>query len=531
MLFWRQRMEPKDPSKKFILAIDMGTSGPKVALVSALGEVLDWEIENTDLVLFPGGGAEQDPEDWWQGIIKAAQRLLSKRLVPVDDIVAVSASTQWSGTVAVDQRGEPLMNAIIWMDTRGAPYVDRIVDGALKIEGYSLPKLLTWVRLTGGIPGHAGKDPIAHILYIKHQRPDKFLEPKDYINLRLTGKYAASYDSICLHWVTDNRDISKVVYSPRLLQLSQVEREKLPDLLRAVDLLGPLKPEVAELLGLKKDLPVVVGTPDVQSAAVGSGAVEDFECHLYIGTSSWLACHVPYKKSDLTHNMAALPSAIPNRYLLTNEQECAGMCLTYLKDNLFFPDDLLGSPTPPEDPYAVLDSIVEDTPPGSGKLIFTPWLYGERAPVDDPLVRGGFFNQSLNTTREELIRAVFEGVAYNARWLLKYVEKFIDHPIQVINMVGGGARSEIWCQIHADVLNRTIRQVKNPMRTNARGAAFLASFALGYLTFEDIPKHIQIAKTYLPNPDNRKVYDQLSEEFVNIYQRNKGIYARLNRIR
>jgi len=128
-----------------------------------------------------------------------------------------------------------------------------------------------------------------------------------------------------------------------------------------------------------------------------------------------------------------------------------------------------------------------------------------------------------------LIRAVFEGVAYNARWLLKFVEKFIDRPMQVINMVGGGARSDIWCQIHADVLNRTIRQVKNPMRTNARGAAFLASFALGYLAFEDIPRHIQFAKTYQPNPDNREVYDQIFAEFVNIYQRNKGIYARLNR--
>ncbi len=528
-------MEAKDTGNKYILSIDMGTSGPKVALVSVLGEVLDWEVEKTGLTLLPGGGAEQDPEDWWHGIVNATQRLISKRLVPIDDIVAVSASTQWSGTVAVDKGGNHLMNAIIWMDARGAPYIEQIVDGPIKVEGYSLPKLLTWIRLTGGVPGHAGKDPIAHILYIKHQLPEiykqtyKFLEPKDYINLRLTGKYAASYDSICLHWVTDNRDISKVVYNPGLLQISRVERDKLPDLKRAVDILSPLKPQVAELFGLKKDLPVVVGTPDVQSAAVGSGAVRDFEGHLYIGTSSWLACHVPFKKSDLLHNMAALPSAIPNRYLLTNEQECAGMCLTYLKDNLFFPDDQLRSPAQPEDTYAAFDRIAESTPAGSGKLIFTPWLYGERAPVDDHLVRGGFFNQSLNTTRGELIRAVFEGVAYNARWLLKYVEKFIDRPMQVINMVGGGARSDIWCQIHADVLNRTIRQVKNPMRTNARGAAFLASFALGYLAFEDIPRHIQFAKTYQPNPDNREVYDQLFAEFVNIYQRNKGIYARLNR--
>ena len=304
-----------DP-QKHILAIDLGTSGPKVALVSMHGKIAGYEFEPVQLFLLPDGGAEQDPLEWWAAIKKAAHRLLARKLIAVEDIVAISCTAQWSGTVAVDSQGNPLMNAIIWMDARGAPFVNDIVGGPLKIEGYAIDKLLAWIRRTGGIPGHAGKDPTAHILFIKHVFPEiyqqtyKFLEPKDYLNLCLTGKFCASYDSIALHWVVDTRDLGKVKYDDRLIELSRIDRQKLPDLKHAVDILALLQPDVAAELGLSQDVQVVMGTPDVQSAAIGSGATRDFEAHLYIGTSSWLACHVPYKKTDVVHNIASLPSAI-----------------------------------------------------------------------------------------------------------------------------------------------------------------------------------------------------------------------------
>jgi xylulokinase len=231
------------------------------------------------------------------------------------------------------------------------------------------------------------------------------------------------------------------------------------------------------------------------------------------------------------HSLAALPSAIPGRYLLTDEQETAGACLQFLRDNIIFHQDELSSGEKPENAYKLFDQIAERTPAGSERLIFMPWLYGERAPVDDHLVRGGFFNQSLHTTREHMVRAVFEGVAYNSRWLLKYVEQFIKHSVEAINFVGGGAKSDIWCQIHADVLNRPIRQMKDPIEVNVRGAALLASAALGYLGYEEIASCVQVANTYMPNLENVKLYDQLFGEFIAIYENNKKIYARLNRAR
>jgi xylulokinase len=311
--------------------------------------------------------------------------------------------------------------------------------------------------------------------------------------------------------------------------MSDLDREKLPELRPANDILGPIRPEIARELGLPENVQVVMGTPDLQSAAIGSGATRDFEGHLYVGTSSWLACHVPFKKTDVSHGIASVPSAIPGRYLVINEQETAGACLTFLRDNvLYHKDELLAEEELP-DVYKIFDRIAEQVPAGSGKLVFTPWLYGERTPVDDHTIRGGLYNLSLQTTREHIIRAVFEGVAYNARWLLGYLERFNKRPFDAINMIGGGANSDIWCQIHADVFNRKIRQVKEPILANIRGAAFLALVALGYLSYDDISERVQIANTYTPLPENREIYDELFAEFVNIYKSNKKLYARLNR--
>ena len=521
--------------EKYILAVDLGTTGPKVALVSVQGHILDSAFEETPLLLLPNGGAEQRPDDWWEATKRAIRSLLTRNQLQVNGIVALCCTTQWSGTVAVDERGHSLMNAIIWMDSRGAPYARRITDGRFKVEGYAVDKLWRWIRLTGGVPGRAGKDSIAHILFIKYERPDiyrathKFLEPKDYLNLRLTGRFAASYDSIALHWITDNRDIARVAYDNRLIAMSEIDRDKLPDLQRAVDILGPIRPEVADELGLGRHVQVVTGTPDVQSAAIGSGAVQDFQAHLYIGTSAWLACHVPFKKTDVFHNIASLPSAIPGKYLVSNEQQTAGACLVFLRDNILYPTDELAAGARLPDVFKALDRIVASTPAGSGKVIFTPWLYGERTPVGDHLARGGLHNVSLQTTRAHLIRAVFEGVAFNARWLLGYVEKFVGRRLDAVNLAGGGANSDVWCQIVADVLDRPIRQIEDPILVNARGAAALASVALAEQSFDEIAQRVPIAHTYSPTPENWRLYDELYREFVEIYRRERGMFARLNR--
>jgi xylulokinase len=527
-------MNQSSVADRVILSIDLGTSGPKVALVSPYGEVLASEREETPLLLLAGGGAEQRPDDWWQAITKAVRNLVAQRTVSVDNIAAISCTSQYSSTVAVGKDGWPLSNAINWMDTRGAHYIREITHGLIRVQGYGIGKLLTWIRRTGGAPAQSGKDSIAHILYIKNEMPAiyrdtfKFLEPKDYINFRLTGRLASTFDAINLHWVTDNRNVDNIHYDSCLLELTGVDGNKLPDLVRPTDILGHLQSAPAAELGLPAGLPVVAGTTDAQSAAIGSGAVKDYEPHLYLGTSSWLSAFVPFKKTDIFHNMASLPSAIPGRYYIANEQECAGACLAWLRDCLVYPADELSAGTCPSHVYATFDRVAEKVPAGSDGLIFTPWMYGERSPIEDHSVRGAFFNMTLKTKRENLIRAVLEGVAYNSRWLLVCVERFCRRRMDDIHMIGGGAHSDVWCQIYADVLDRSIVQMTDPLQANTRGAGLVGSIALGYIQFDDIAKRVTVAKTYRPNTAHRKVYDELFREFLNIYMKNKRIYARLN---
>jgi xylulokinase len=517
-----------------ILALDHGTSGCKVALISTRGEVHGSAFAPVRTLFLPDGGVEQEPEAWWQAFVTAARRALAASGLPPGCVEAVCVSSTLSSTVAVGQDGRPLMNCLTWMDGRAAPYVKQKVGNFPTLEGYNAHKLLRWISLTSGIPQLSGKDDIAHVLLVQnawpliYERTHKFLGSKDYFNLRLTGLWAASYDSASLFWVADIRDITRVHYADSLIRWLGIDRAKLPELRSAVDLLGELLPTAAEELGLPAGLKVFMGAADHQAALVGSGAVGDFDGHCYIGTSSWIECLVPFKRTDMFHSIASLASAVPGRYQCINEQDIAGGALSFLANNLLAGEERLRRAGAGE-VYAALDAIAAAVPAGSHRVLFTPWLNGERTPVDSTTLRGGFHNLSLTTTLDDLVRAVFEGVAYNTRWNLTYVERFTGRPFPALTFVGGGARSDVWCQIFADVLDRPVRQSTDPIHANARGAAFIAAVGLGQLAFGDLPELVPCRRTFLPDPARRMLYDELYGTFLSIYRQNRGLYARLNR--
>ncbi len=527
-------MEQNPQSKKYILAIDHGTSGVKSSLMSVYGELVDFEYEATPIHFLPAGGAEQDPEDWWQALVRTCKKLVSRNPELKDDIVAICVSSTFSSTVAVDKDGYHICPSLTWMDSRGAPYIQKAMRGWINFLGYGISNILRWLPKTGGAPSLSGKDDIAHILYWKYEKPEiyekayMFLESKDYLNLRLCGEFCASYDSIQLFWLTDIRDINNIHYDEGLIKRIGIDRAKLPPLKPAVSVLGRVKKSVAEELGISEEVVVITGSADLQSASVGSGAVRDFEPHIYIGTSSWILCHLPYKKTDPFHNIACLPSSIPGRYFSANEQDSAGGCLAFLANNILFRNQEFQKELP-EQVYKIFDQVVENVPPGANGVIFTPWLNGERSPVDDHRLRGGFYNLSVDNTIEDMLRAVFEGVAFNSRWLFGYLEKFVGRKIPALNIIGGGAQSDVWCQIYADVFGREIRQVEEPLQSNARGACFIASATLGYISFEQIPDLVKYKKIYKPIPENQKLYDSLFKTYLKIYRRLRKIYHQLNR--
>ena len=380
------------------LAVDLGTGGPKVGFVRFSGEILWHDHQTVETIWSPGGGASQDATTWWQLICEAVRRGLGSGAVRASEIEAVSCTGQWASTVPVDSTGEPVGECVLWMDSRGAPYSRKVIGG--HVAGYAPRPALQWIRRSGGAPTSSGADPIGHILYFQNERPEVvaktayYLEPVDFLSMRFTGRVTASHASMTASWLTDNRHLDLMAYDPVLVRLSGIDESRLPPLVPTGSVVGAVAPAVAEMLGLPEGVKVVTGTPDLHSAACGAGAVRDFDTHLAISSTAWIGAPVPFKKTDPLHSIVSVPGLSASQYLIANNHETGGLCLQWLRDKLF-----------PGSSYADVLAEAEGSPVGAGKVIFTPWLNGERSPVDDRRARGGFHNVSLAARREPTSRA------------------------------------------------------------------------------------------------------------------------------
>ncbi len=514
---------PRDES--FVLAVDLGTGGPKTGLVSLTGTVACAEHAPVATDHGPDGRSTQDANEWWTLVAGAARRMVDAGTVPRDRIVAVSCTAQWASTVPVDADGEPTGACLLWSDTRGGPLSRAAVGGP--VAGYAPLAAARWIRHSGGAPSTSGADPIGHILFIEDALPEVaattrwYLEPVDFLTMRLTGIAAATPASMSAAWLTDNRRPERLAYDPTLVRAAGVPPHKLPPLRPTGSVVGGLLPEVAAELGIPAGIPVVAGTPDLHSACAGSGAVLDHEAHLALSTTSWVSCPFPKKKTDAIRQIATVPGIAPGSYLVANNQESAGRCLEWLRGRLAGDGEPLS--------YDELTALAATAAPGSGGSVFTPWLTGERSPVDDRAARAGFANLSLRTTRAELVRAVLEGVAQNSRWLLGAVERFAGRPFPSIRVIGGGATSPLWCSIIADVLDRPVERVADPVHANLRGAALLAGVALGRVELAELRSLVRVAETHRPDPANRATYDELHRAFRSIYGAQRRVFARRNR--
>ena len=523
-------------SCKHILAIDLGTSGCKCAAVSLDGKVAHWAFEPVELKIIGQNGAEQDPEDWWRAFLTTAAAVMRRVRADGLEIAAVCASTQGECTVPVDKSGKPLSNAITWLDMRGAEALTRTAGaGVVNIAGYNPVKLARWIQLTGGAPALSGKDPAGHMLFIREHWPEIyknthcFLGALDYINYCLTGRMATTRDSILTSWVTDNRDPDNIHYHDALVRMLGIAKEKLPEIIDCTDIVGTVLPAVADATGLAAGTPVIAGSMDTSAAAVGSGAIGDGDVHLYIGTSAWLGAHIPVKKTDVFSQIAAVPCALNDRYLMIALQSAAGSNLSFLRDRAFFNTDELHPGEPPEGVYRKFDEMAARVPAGARGLLYLPWLFGERCPVDDGQLRAGFLNLSMQHDRADMVRAVMEGVALNTNWALQAAKKFLSgYPVDAITVIGGGGTSDTWCQILADVMDVPIRQPESPIESNVLGSTFIAAVGLGELEFKDVPGLIRYRGTYQADPDKRDVYDDCAATFNDAYKTLAPFYRRLN---
>lgn len=516
-----------------VLAVDLGTGGPKTALVRLDGTVVDAVHQRVEPKVTAAGAATQEPRQWWDAVVDGATRLLSTHPDAAARVAAVAVTGQWGSTVPVDRDGRAVGDCMLWMDTRGGRLAREQIGGP--VEGFAPRAIVEFLRRTGGAPSLEGNDPLGHRLWIRHHEPDvfartaTFVEPLDYLNARFCGRVAASQASMLLSWLTDNRRLGVTSYDPLLVRLAGTSADQLPPLVATGSVVGPVLAEVAAQLGLPEGVPVVTALPDLLSATLGSGAVGHYEGHLSISTSGWVGCHTPTKKTSITKQMATVPAALDDCYVLANNHETAGVCVEWARNLLVTATDGLTEPAAAS--LADLDAVAATAPSGSGGVLFAPWLNGERSPVADADLRGGFHGMSLATTRADLVRSVLEGVAHNNRWLLEESEGVLKHSLGELRIIGGGAVSDVWCQIHADVLGRTLHRVSEPLLANVRGAAFFAGLSLGLLRRADLAGLVTIERTFRPERSSRAVHDAMHREFTQLHKIERKMYHRLAKLR
>jgi xylulokinase len=504
----------------WILAVDLGTGGPKVGAVGLDGTLLARAHAEVATADTPDGGREQDVEAWWDGIRTGVRSFLDAGTVRGEDLHTVGLTAQWSSMVAVDAAGAALGGCLMWSDQRGGTYARRQVGGP--VAGLDPRVLLAAIRIAGTVPATTGEDPLGHELFLRHRLPDlaaravALLEPVDYLGLRLTGVLAATPASMFYSSVLDNRPGRTGAYAPSLVARLGRDPRLLPPLRRTGSVLGALLPAVAGDLGVRAGVPVVCGVPDFFAAYLGSGAVQEYQTHVAISTTSWMTCRVPFKKVDPVRMIASVPGVAPGSYLVINDQASAGHGLAWWLDR-----------TGQDYPEALAAAAA--VPAGAGGVMFVPWLRGEHTPVYHRHSRAGFVNLSVDTDLAAMTRAVLEGVALNSRWLLGAVEHFIRRPVPRLRVLGGGAQSDLWCQIYADVLGRPVERVADPRFAQLRGAAMLARVGLGETTLEQAAELVPVGATFVPAPGSAAAYDRLFAEFTRLFRSLKPHHERLNR--
>jgi len=511
--------------ERWILAVDLGNGGPKVAVLDLHDHLLAVCVRPVSVKIGLDGTATQDANEWWDQVLIGAREAISLSNVDPAGLRAVAVTGQWGSTVPVDSKGTPVGDVLLWSDNRGEKYMREIIGGPINYQGFAPHRVIPWVRKTGGGPTPSGADPTGHSMVLQREMKSTYdraaylLEPIDYLGMRFTGIAGATPASMILSWITDNRLGKPVQYDAGLVRRAHRDPSKLPPLRPTGSVLGTLLPEVAQALGVQTNVPVICGIPDLHSAVIGSGAVDPFDTHITISTTAWIGARVPFKKTDILHSIASVPGLDNNFPLVANNHETGGSALRWLKENIFKGES-----------YEETLTKAQSAPAGSEGLIFTPWLNGERSPVDDKKIRASFINMSLRTDEPMMIRAVMEGVAFNSRWLFDSYEKFLGRKTPKVRIIGGGAQSDLWCQMHAYALNRPVERPADPRDAQLKGVASWARICLGELSLGDAGRQAIVTETFLPDGPDAKIYVDLYQEYKDLYSTLKKTHHRLNKI-
>ena len=501
----------------YVIAHDVGTSSVKAALIHRSGTVAATAEEPYPVHQPRPGWVEQDPEDYWRGVVAATRRVIEQSGVAPEEVFGLVFTCQSMGIIPVAADGEVLHPNITWVDGRAekqARWMMRLFGGRI------LFKRLVGIELTG-------KDVLPKLVWLRQERPDvyrrtdKILDVGGYLRYRATGRRTSEWSGACSY----SFNLKRKDWNRLHFKMIRWDMSKMPDLVRSIDAVGTLTEESADALGLPRTVKVFGGCDDPQSAAIGSGSPGDGDAHVYLGTSAWVVVTTS-RAPGFKHGAVCLQSADPNKNLVVGITESAGANLEWLINRFFAREKRELAPT---ELYALLDRETESVPAGSDRLIFTPWMLGERCPVATTTTRGTLFNLGHEHTRGHVVRALAEGVAYNLRWIIENYRRDFGFSISKLRVIGGGSQNDRWMQTLADVTGCTVETTNSPKTAGAVGAAMCAFVGEGFFeSFDDVHKIVQTARTFSPNTEHSNIYNACFRDYRNVYRDLKRAYRKAN---
>ncbi len=528
----------------YILTYDVGTTGIKTCLFQLKEKIklIKSATSGYKLYTFEDGGAEQNPNEWWEAMCKTTKHIFSECDIKPDMISGISFCSQMQSVVLVDKDGNAVRNSMSYMDQRSKEEIKKGMAHGIQIANANIFKLIKSLYITGAVSASV-KDPVWKYKWIEaHEKENfdkayKWLDVKEYLIARATGEFVMTEDSA---WATLTCSIrgEKVKWSDSMIKMFGIKKEHLAKIVKSTDKVGVISAKAAAELGLKEGTAVFGGGGDASLIGVGAGATNVGDTHIYSGTSGWVGTVTNKSIVDVATMIAAIVGAQSGKYLFFAEMETSGKCLEWVKNHLALDeiDIYLDKHDVTENIesqytslYDYMMDTIKDITPGCKGVIFTPWLHGNRCPFEDPLAKGMFFNFSLETGKRYLIRAVLEGICYHKRWMLESQERKVKTS-DPIRFVGGGAISPITCQILADILGRTIETVQSPQNVGAVGAAAVVGVGLGIIpSLNKVKDFVPVEKVFTPDLTKKTIYDKNFEVFKNLYKSNKQNFKMLNK--
>ena len=493
---------------KYLIGIDLGTSGTKTVLFNENGEAISSATEEYPLYQPDNGWAEQDPADWWNACIITLKGVLADSKINPGDIAGIGFSGQMHGLVMLDEKGEVVRNSIIWCDGRTAKECAEIEE---KVGASRLVEITANLAMTSFTAGN--------ILWVRNHEPELYkrcrhiLLPKDYIRYKLTGNYGMeASDASGMNML----DINTRSWSDEVLKKLEIDPALLPEVKESSDVAGCITPEAAAATGLVEGTPVVYGGGDNAAAAIGTGVVEKGKAFITIGTSGVLFAHsdsVAINPEGLVNTFCA---AVPDSWAVFGCTLAAGMSLQWLRNNFFLPEMKVAEGLG-KDPYIIMTKQAERVPIGANRLLFLPYLMGERSPIQDPNARAVFFGLSAIHNKYDMLRSVMEGVIFAQRQCLD-VHRAMGIEFNEVYATGGGSTSSLWCQMIADIFELPVVTIQN-REGPALGAAILAGVGTGlYPSIPEACKRIiKVNEAQNPIADNTKKYTPYYNLFCDLY--------------